>query len=386
MRSTAKILLASVLVVTMAAWYWVESHPTRSDIVAAASLARLDNPARVPVIVGSAEIQDVPIWLSGIGSVRPLNAVTVKVRVDGQLDRMAFTEGQEVHAGDLLAQIDPRPFQAQLKQAEATMAKDAAQLANSRTDLVRFTNLAQKGFAPSQNVDTLKSQVTELEATVQADQAAVDTAQLQLSFTTVTAPIDGRTGLRLVDSGSIVHASDSNGLVMITQMQPIAGLFSLPQDDLPNILAAMSHGTAPVAAFTRDGDRQLAIGTLVFVDSQIDQNTGQVRLKAVFDNNDRVLWPGEFITARLRVKTIQRATVVPAKAVQRGQNGDYVFRIKADDTVEVQPVTLGAVEARNVIITNGLSPGDRIVVDGQYRLQEGTLIEVERSATQGANP
>jgi multidrug efflux system membrane fusion protein len=275
----------------------------------------------------------------------------------------------------MLAQIDPRPFQAQLKQALANKAKDDAQLANTRLDLARASKLASKGFAAAQTVDTQKAQVAALEATVQADQAAIDTAQLQLDFTRIQAPLDGRTGLRLVDAGSIVHAGDPNGLVTVTQMQPIAALFTLSQDDLPDILAAMAQGEPQVIAYARDSDRQLAAGTLVFVDSQVDATTGQVRLKAEFDNAARSLWPGEFVTARVRVKTIKDATVIPAKAVQRAQNGTYVFRVRADDTVEVQPVTVAPADQATAIVAQGLAPGERIVVEGQYRLQAGSRIE-----------
>ena len=210
---------------------------------------------------------------------------------------------------------------------------------------------------------------------MQADQAAIDTAQLQLDFTRIQAPLDGRTGLRLVDAGSIVHAGDPNGLVTVTQMQPIAALFTLSQDDLPDILAAMAQREPQVIAYARDSDRQLAAGTLVFVDSQVDATTGQVRLKAEFDNAARSLWPGEFVTARVRVKTIKDATVIPAKAVQRAQNGTYVFRVRADDTVEVQPVTVAPADEATAIVAQGLAPGERIVVEGQYRLQAGSRIE-----------
>jgi multidrug efflux system membrane fusion protein len=268
-------------------------------------------PAAIPITADLATTRDMPIWLSGIGSVQPINVVTVKVRVDGQLDRAAFTEGQDVHAGDVLAQIDPRPFQAQLNQALANQAKDKAQLANARLDLGRASKLATLGAGTSQNADTLKAQVAETDATVQADQAMVDTARLNLGFCTVTSPLTGRVGMRLVDPGAIVHASDPNGLVTVTQMQPIAVLFSLPQDDLAEILAGQARAEMPVAVETRDGGRHLADGRLVFIDSQVDPANGQVRLKANFANTDRSLWPGTFVTARVKVHTDRAATVVP---------------------------------------------------------------------------
>lgn len=335
-----------------------------------------------PVTVALAEARDVPIWLSSIGSVQPLNAVTVKARVDGQLDQVGFTEGQDVRAGDVLAKIDPRMYQAALDQAAAKQAQDLANLANARTDLTRYQKLAASSFAPAQQVDTQRATVAQLEAQVQQDQAAVEMARLQLGFTSITAPLDGRVGQRLVDPGSMIHASDPGGIVTITQMQPIFVLFAVPQDDLPEIRTAMTKGDVPVAAYTRDSDRKLADGRLVFVDSQVDQATGQIKLKALFDNADRILWPGQFVTARLLMKTIARATVVPVNAIERGQNGTYVFRVGQDDTVAVQPVTVSTTTAEVAIIAYGVAPGERIVTAGQYRLQPGTRID-PRPVTNG---
>jgi multidrug efflux system membrane fusion protein len=378
-RAATRLLLLLLLVGAAIAAYRLAVNRGGQASAPAASAA----PA-VPVTVGPATTRDLPIWLSGIGSVQPLNAVTVKVRVDGQLDRVAFTEGQEVHAGDVLAQIDPRPFQAQLKQVEANRAKDQAQLANARVDLVRFTKLTGLGAAPSQNVDTLKAQVASLEATVLADEAMIDTARLNLGFTSVTSPIDGRVGLRLVDSGSIVHAADPNGLVTVTQMQPITILFSLPQDDLPDVLAAASKGKPAVAAFTRDGARSLAQGELVFVDSQVDQTNGEVRLKAVFANADRSLWPGEFVSARLLVRTDHSVIVVPSRAVLRGQDGTYVYVLKPDQTVEVRPVQTGSAVDGVTALLAGIAPGETVVVDGQSRLAPGAKADAKQAPTAAA--
>jgi len=377
LRWTWRILFVA-LIVAGAAGLWVGVGPDNSVPAAQATA-----PA-VPITDGRAEIRDVPIWLSGIGSVQPLNAVTVKVRVDGQLDRAAFTEGQDVHKGDVLAQIDPRSFRAQLKQAQANKAKDEAQLANARLDLERSARLEAKGVASKQSLDTQRAQVAALAATLEADQAAIEMAQLQLEFSTITAPLDGRTGLRLVDPGTVVHASDANGLVTITQMHPIAVLFTVSQDELPEVLKAIARGDPVVDAYSRGGERLLATGRLVFVDSQVDQGTGHVKLKALFDNSDRALWPGEFVDARVQVTTVNAATVVSAKAIERGQSGTYVFRIKPDDTVEVCPVRVGHVSEGIAIIPEGLTPGDRIVVDGQYRLQPGARIE-SRKATAGGS-
>jgi multidrug efflux system membrane fusion protein len=335
--------------------------------------------ALVPVTAGTATTRDMPIWLSGIGSVQPINTVTVKVRVDGQLDHVAFSEGQDVRAGDVLAQIDPRPYQAQLNQALANLAKDQAQLANVRLDLGRASKLAVMGAGTAQNADTLRAQVAQFGATVQADQAMVDTARLNLEFCTVTSPLTGRVGMRLVDPGSIVHASDPNGLVTVTQMQPIAVLFSLPQDDLPEILAGQLHGQLPVAVDTRDGARHLADGSLVFVDSQVDQANGQVRLKANFVNAERLLWPGEFVTARVKVRTDQSATVVPDRAVQRGENGPYVYLVLPGHTVMVRQVKPGPSVDGVTEILSGVAPGETIVFDGQSRLVPGVKVVLRQS-------
>ncbi len=332
----------------------------------------------VPVTVATVTARDMPIWLSGIGSVQPINAVTVKVRVDGQLERVLFTEGQEVRAGDVLAEIDPRPYQAQLDQAVANKARDQAQLANARIDLGRANKLATLGAGTSQNADTLKAQVTQLEATVQADQAMVDTARLNLEFCTIKSPLDGRVGMRLVDPGAIVHASDPNGLFTVTQMQPISVLFSLPQDDLPDVLAGQAKGELPVAVFTRDGSRHLADGRLVFVDSQVDQTNGQVRLKANFANTDRSLWPGAFVTARVKVRTDHAATVVPDRAVQRGESGAYVYLLQANQTVAVRQVKPGPTAEGFTDILSGLKPGETIVVDGQSRLAPGVKVDARQ--------
>jgi multidrug efflux system membrane fusion protein len=381
-----QILLVALIAAGAAGlWFGLAPDQAASPLALAASPAVPDGAPAVPVTEGRAETRDVPIWLSGIGSVQPLNAVTVKVRVDGQLDRVAFTEGQDVNKGDVVAQIDPRSYRAQLKQAQANKAKDEAQLTNARLDLERSTRLEAKGVASKQSLDTQRAQVTVLESTIEADQSAIEMAQLQLEFSTITAPLSGRTGLRLVDPGTVVHASDANGIVTITKMQPIAVLFTVPQDELPDVLAATARGEPVVVAYSRGGERPLATGKLIFVDSQVDQGTGHVKLKALFDNSNRALWPGEFVDARVQVATVNAATVVPSKAIERGQNGTYVFRVKPDDTVEVCPVTVRHVGEGTTIIADGVAPGDRIIVDGQYRLQAGARIEPRKPAEAGGS-
>jgi multidrug efflux system membrane fusion protein len=372
-RRLAKFVLPLLLLI-VAGGYWFASHGP-----IAARPAGSDG-AAVPVVAGYAERRDVPIWLSGLGAVQPLQAVTVKVRVDGQLDRVMFVEGQEVRQGAVLAQIDPRPFEAQLKQAQAQAARDAAQLANARIDFERYTTLVKQDSISKQQLATQEALVEQLKAAVQADQGAIDMAQLQVQFTTITSPLDGRVGLRLVDPGSIVHATDVNGLVTVTQMEPIAALFSLSQDVLPELRENMAKGTLEVVATTRDGLQELAQGKLVFVDSQVDPATGQVRLKATFGNKGRTLWPGQFITARVLLRTEKGALTIPAKAVQNGPDGSFVYVIKPDGSVAVQPITLGSTTGAVAIVATGLEPGTHLVVEGQYRLEPGSRVEVSASA------
>jgi multidrug efflux system membrane fusion protein len=365
------ILLFGLLLAAALIYGIVQNSANLPPTPPAASAA---SPA-VPVTVARAEIRDMPIWLTGIGSVQPLNAVTIKTRIDGQLDHTAFTEGEEVHQGDVLAQVDPRMYHAQLGQAVAKQAQDKATLANARIDLARYQKLVANAYTSAQQAETQKAVVAQLEAQVQQDDAAIAMAQLQVDFTTIRAPLGGRVGLSLVDPGSIIHASDPTGIVSITQMAPIAALFAVPQDDLPDVLTAMAQGDVPVEAYTRDIGKLLAVGRLVFVDSVVDQATGQIKLKAVFDNADRMLWPGQFINARVLVRTIRQATVVPAKAVERGQDGTYLFRLMSDDTVAVQAVTLGPVINAMAIVSQGIAPGDRIVATGQSRLRAGMHVE-----------
>jgi multidrug efflux system membrane fusion protein len=327
----------------------------------------------VPVTAGAAETKNVPVYLTGLGTVQAFNTVVVKVRVDGQLDKVAFTEGQDVKAGDLLAQIDPRPYQAALDQAKAVKAKDEAQLENAKRDLQRFINLHD--FATKQSVDTQTALVRQFEASIQGDQAAIESAQTQLAYSTITAPISGRTGVRLVDQGNIVHAGDANGLVVITQLQPISVMFSLSDRQLTNISREMANGPLKVVAEGRTDHQPLGEGTLTLVDNLIDQSTGTIRLKATFPNEDHALWPGQFINIRLLLRTLQQVVTVPSTAIQRGPNGMYVYVIKPDSTVAMQPVSVGQMNDGTSVVESGLQPGDKIVVRGQYRLQPGTRVQ-----------
>ena len=349
------------------AWYLTR------DPAAAARPAPSDPP--VPVVEDAVRSQDVPIYATGIGTVQAFNTVTIRTRVDGQVDKVAFTEGQDVKVGDLLAQIDPRPFQAQLEQAQAQKASHEAQLVDAEIDLKRFTNLAKSGAATGQSVDTQKALVAQLEANIQADQAAIDNATVQLGYTTITAPIAGRTGLRLVDEGNIVHATDQTGLVVLTQIEPISLIFTLPEDALPDVAHAMARGPLRVLAFSRDDKTELGDGTLVLIDNQIDQTTGTIRLKATFPNKDHALWPGQFVNARLFLAVRHDGITVPAAVVQRGPQGTFAYVIKPDSTVEMRPISVTQLRDGLALIDAGLKAGEQVVVDGQYKLRPGIRVD-----------
>ncbi|WP_395457714.1 efflux RND transporter periplasmic adaptor subunit (plasmid) [Azospirillum melinis] len=328
----------------------------------------------VAVQAGTVAREDVPIWFDGIGTVQAFNTVTVRARVDGELQRVSLQEGQLVKAGDLLATIDSRPLQAQLAQAQAKKAQDEAQLANARRDLDR--NMSLKEFASRQTVDTQRALVAQYEAQIRADEAAIEAVQVQLNYTTVTAPLSGRIGLRNVDQGNVVRASDQNGIATITQIQPIAVLFTLPEKQLQAVLAAQAQGTVTVEAQDREGRRVLDTGALSVVDNLIDTGTGTIRLKAEMPNDPQKLWPGQFVNVRL-LSTIRRgATTVPATVVQRGPQGTYAYVIKDDLTVEQRPIKVARQEETKAIVEEGLTPGERVVVDGQYRLQPGSKIRI----------
>jgi multidrug efflux system membrane fusion protein len=325
----------------------------------------------VPVTLATVRSQPLPLWLDSIGTVTSLNAVNVRSRVDGQLQSVKFTEGQSVKAGELLALIDPRPLQAQLTQSQAVLAQEEARLASNKVDLERATALAQAGAGPTQTVDTLRAQVATQAAAVQAARAAVDSAQLQLSFTRITSPIDGRAGQRLAGVGSSIHATDPSGLVTVTQMNPIWIAFSVPQDQLPEILREAAGQALKVSAAPRDGGKPVSEGTLVFVDSQVTPTNGQIALKARFDNAHSTLWPGELVAVRLLLRTQADAAVVPQEAVQQGPNGNFVYVANARHVAELRNVTAGDVVNGMQWIRSGLAPGETVVTQGQYRLAPG---------------
>jgi membrane fusion protein, multidrug efflux system len=344
----------------------------------AAAPARSVAPAASPVAVATVSRADVPVRLTALGSVVPYNTVTVRPRVDGQLMRVMFREGEFVNRGDLLAEIDPRPFQVQLEQAQGQLAKDQAQLATARVDLARYQTLLSQDSIARQNVDTQLSTVAQLEAGLKVDQAAIATARLNLTYSRVTAPISGRVGLRLVDAGNVVTASSSTGLVVITQVEPITVVFTLPEDALRMVLPRIRTGAKlPVDAFDRGGTTRLAGGSVVTLDNQIDQSTGTVRVKAVFDNRDHALFPAQFVNVQLLADTRRAELVVPAAAVQQGPQGTFVYMVH-DGKAVVRPVTTGIIEGERASILKGLDAGDVVITDGVDRLREGSTVEVHQ--------
>jgi multidrug efflux system membrane fusion protein len=337
----------------------------------------------VPVTAGTVTAADVPVILNGIGSVQAFNNVTIKTRVDGQLVNVAFAEGQEVKAGAPLIQIDPRPFQAALDQALAQKEKDEAQLAGAQADLARYAQLVPSGYQTRQSYDQQKAQVGQLQAAIKADEALIQTARLNLGYADIRAPISGRLGMRLADIGNMVHASDATGLVTITQTKPIFVNFTLPQENLHKIHEKQAAGELRALAYGGDNKTQLADGKLTVIDNTVDQTTGTIHLKATFANDDERLWPGEFVNVRLILSVRKAVPTVPAQTVQDGPNGQYAYVIKADDTVERRPVEVVSVQDGIAIVSTGLSPGEKVVVEGQYRLTNGA--RVKATAPTGAS-
>ncbi|MFO1148999.1 MAG: efflux RND transporter periplasmic adaptor subunit [Alsobacter sp.] len=343
---------------------------------------RRDNGDPVAVLATTARLADVPVYLEGVGTARPANTVVVRPQVDGQLTKILFTEGQSVRKGDLLATIDPTIYQAQLEQAKAKKAQDEAQVENARRDLERYSRLAETNSVTKQQADTQRAQVAQLEALLKADQAAIDNAAAMLAYTRITAPIDGRTGIRTVDEGNLVRASDSAGLVVVSQIQPIAVIFSVPQQELPRINRAIAAGPLKVEAMDNDDREPIDSGTLQVVDNQVDQTTGTVRIKAEFPNAALALWPGAFANVRLLVETLKQVVVVPTGAVQRGPKGPFVFVVGDEDTVSIRLVATTQQDDRRAVIASGLNPGERVVTTGFSRLADGARVTVSAAAEQ----
>ena len=333
--------------------------------------------APVPVTVTNVLTRDVPVYLHGLGTVQAINAVAIRTQVDGKLQSVNFTEGQQVRRGDVLAVVDPRPFQAAVDQAKAKRVEDEAQLVSDQKDLDRFKTLVVKGAGTQQAVDQQQAKVDNLKATIEADQAAIESVETQLSYATIVAPIDGNVGFRQVDAGNIVHAADQIPITMLTQIKPAMAVFTLPQRDLGPVREAMVKGSVLVLAFDQDNTHQLATGTLLLIDNQIDQTTSTIRLKASFPNEDERLWPGEFVRTRVLVETLKQAATIPSDAVQRSAQGPFAWVIADGDIAESRPIVVGPADGDMTVIANGLKPGERVVVSGQYRLRQGSKVDVK---------
>ena len=376
-------------VIAFGVWYYVNSRNASQAATAAAVPAKgKGGPGAggfvVPVVVSTAQRGDLPVYFNGLGTVTAFNTVTVRSRVDGQLVSVAFKEGQFVHQGDLLAQIDPRPFQVQLEQALGQLAKDQAQRKDAEVNFERYKLLFKEGVIPQQQLDTQGALVGQVDGAITSDQSQIDNAKLQLTYSRITAPISGRIGLRLVDAGNIVHASDTNGLLVITQLQPISVIFSLPQDQLPQVNAKLHSGVQlAVDAYDRDDTAKIASGKLETIDNQIDITTGTYKLKSVFTNADNALFPNQFVNVHLLVDTKHNLTIVPAAAIQRGPQGTYVYAADADNTAKIRIVTIAQATGDSVGLSAGLNSGDRVVIDGLDKLQDGT--KINPSPSTGAN-
>ncbi|HEY2352493.1 MAG TPA: MdtA/MuxA family multidrug efflux RND transporter periplasmic adaptor subunit [Candidatus Acidoferrum sp.] len=382
-------------VVAIAIWYYRGSHSGAQAENSASPAARGGAPGArpgagphgfppVPVVVAAAQHGDLPVYFAGLGTVTAFNTVTVHSRVDGQLVSVDFKEGQFVHQGDLLAQIDPRPFQVILEQAEGQLARDQAQRTDALTNLERYKLLFKEGVIPKQQLDTQGAQVGQFDGAIKTDQATIDSAKLQLSFTHITAPISGRIGLRLVDVGNMVHANDAGGLLVITQLQPISVIFSLPQDQLPQVVAKLrAGGQLPVEAYDRDDTAKITSGTLASIDNQIDTTTGTYKLKATFSNDNNILFPNQFVNVHLLVDTKHNLTIVPVAALERGPEGTYVYAVDKTNTVKIHPVTVAQTTSESIGVSSGLTAGDTVVIDGQDKLQDGSKVVPTLAANNG---
>ncbi len=338
----------------------------------------------VAVQTVTAERKAVPIWLEGLGTVAAFQQVTVRAQVDGRLDAVLFTEGQPVKAGDVIAQIDPRPFQVQLHQAQGALARDRAQLTTAKKNFERYQGLVSQKLVAQQQLDEISAQVGQFEGAIKIDQAQVEAAQLQLDFARIKSPLTGVTGVRLVDAGNIVKASDPNGIVVVTQVDPAAIFFTVPQDKLQPVAMAMAKGEVKVEIWNRDGTQQLALGTVAVLDNQVNQATGTLRLKAFAPNPDRVLWPNAFVKARMLVETRENALVVPVVAVQRGPQGTYVYVVTSEKTAEMRPVTVALQTGELALIDRGLTGGEQVIVEGQNQIRPGGRVEPTKPPARGS--
>ncbi|MGI9103294.1 MAG: MdtA/MuxA family multidrug efflux RND transporter periplasmic adaptor subunit [Terriglobales bacterium] len=386
MRSRSLLILTTIAVL-LAAGACVACGGKNPSTARAAAPSNAPGGGRgIPVLAEAAKTQDVPVYLRGLGSVAAYNTVTVKSRVDGALMQVNFKEGDEVREGQLLAVIDPRPYQVQLHQAEANLAKDQAQMKDAQVNLARFESLWKEGVIAKQQLDTQAALVGQYEGAIGADRATIENAKLQLVYSRITAPISGRVGLRLIDVGNIVHANDPGGLLVITQLHPIAVMFTLPEDYIPAVLQAMRRGPLDVDAYTRDDRTKIATGKLLTLNNQIDPTTGTNRFKAVFQNQDRALWPNQFVNVRLLLQVKKNTLTVPNAAIQHGAQGTFAFVVKPDNTVEARPVKVGVTEGPLTEVDSGIANGEQVVTDGQDKLQPGAKVEVQKPNRPGGPP
>jgi multidrug efflux system membrane fusion protein len=372
---SARVVLLAVVALGLVAWGGLQLRArARSAADAASSASRAVADRVVPVLTAQVTLRDVPIWMEGLGSVSAFYTVMVKPQVDGRIDKVLFTEGQPVKKGDVLVQIDPRPFAIQLKSAEANLARDEANLKNARLNEDRYKTLQQQNLISTQQLTDQQASVAQLTAQLQSDQAQVDSARLNLDWARIRSPIDGVIGVRLVDPGNVVHASDTSGLVVVTQLDPIAVFFTLPEDDLASVSQAMATGPLVVEALSRDGEQSLGEGKLAVIDNEINQATATIRLKAIFDNPKRLLWPNQFVKARLRLTTRTNAVVVAAAVVQHGPQGTFAYVVGPDSTVSVRPIVVDVTQGDVAIVSRGLKPGEQVVFEGQAQLRPGARV------------
>ena len=373
MKQYRSLLLATAILALPALWLTHEHSSLHAQ-------APAPSPA-VPIVAAPAKVQDVPVYLRGLGTVQAFNTVEIKAQVNGMLTAIPVQEGQEVHQGDIVAEIDPRPYQARLDQVTAQRAEDAAQLQSAQLDLERYQHLAKSQFAPVQQVDDQQATVNKLVATVQADTAAIETAQINLDYCTIRAPINGRVSFHQTDIGNLIQTASQTGIVSITQDKPISVVFTLAESQLPRIQQAMANGTLPVAVYSSDDKTRLADGQLLTPNNAIDASTGTIQLKATFPNNDDALWPGEFVNARLRVDTLHQAVTIPVAAIQHGPNGLFIYTVRPDNTVQEQAIDVAYLDDEIAVIAKGVTNGENVVLSGQSRLTPGA-----RVATNAPNP